>query len=148
MSFAAKGEKKAQQNQRQTNTSHSPTKTISINHTSPLKEKGGIGAKPLPKWEGWGKVPQFRLFLCLYSWLPRRFSTFYSPHPKPLVPNRAPPSLLGGYSIGKNHFLQNWKIKVVFPYILLCWITFLLCILSIGSLWKSEIGRTIVLLKT
>ena len=32
-----------------------------------------------------------------------------SPHPKPPVPNRAPPppSLLGGYYIVKNHFLQN-----------------------------------------
>ena len=39
MSFAAKGKKKKKKQttkQRQTNTPHSPTKTISINHTSPL----------------------------------------------------------------------------------------------------------------
>ena len=39
----------------------------------------------------WGQSPQFRLFLCLYSWLSRHFSPFYSPHLKPTVPN-----LLGG----------------------------------------------------
>ena len=38
MSFVAKGKKKVQQNQRQTNTSHHPTKTISKNDTVPLKE--------------------------------------------------------------------------------------------------------------
>ena len=41
-----------------------------------------MGVKPPPNRGAGGKAPQFRLFLCLYSW---------SPHQKPLVPNRAPP---------------------------------------------------------
>ena len=36
--------------------------------------------------EGAGQSPQFRLFLCLYRWLSRHFSPFYSPHPKSPVP--------------------------------------------------------------
>ena len=43
---------------------------------------------PPPK-RGLGKSRQFRLFLCIYSWLSKHFSPFYSPHPKLPVPNRA-----------------------------------------------------------
>ena len=39
MSFAAKGKKKQTTKQRQTNTLHCPTKTISKNHTSSLNER-------------------------------------------------------------------------------------------------------------
>ena len=51
-----------------------------------------------------------------------------------------------GVLSGKNDILQNWKIRFVFLYIPICWITFLPCILSTGNLWKSEIGRDSVLL--
>ena len=51
-----------------------------------------------------------------------------------------------GVLSGENDILQNWKIRFVFLYIPMCWITFLPCILSIGNLWKSEIGRDSVLL--
>ena len=77
------------------------------------------------------------------------FEEYYSRHSKPPFHNRSPPqkkNFLGGHYIGKNHFLQNGKINVVFLCVLMLWITFLLCILSIGSLWKSEISRDIVLL--
>ena len=70
------------------------------------------GAKPPPKTGG--KAPQFKLFLCLCRWLSRHFSTFYSSHPKPPVPNRAPQAcwgLEGFYSSLSRVILLNFKEK-------------------------------------
>ena len=47
-----------------------------------------LGAAALGR--GRGEILQLILFLCLYSWLSRHFSPFYSPQAKPPVPNMAP----------------------------------------------------------
>ena len=50
------------------------------------------------------------------------FEEYYSRHSKPPFLNRSSPppqSFLGGHYIGKNNFLQNGKINVVFLCVLM-----------------------------
>ena len=51
------------------------------------------------------------------------FEGYHSRHSKPPFPNSPPPppkkNFLGGYYIGKNHFLQNGKINVDFLCVLM-----------------------------
>ena len=79
-----------------------------------IKEKGAVGAKPPSKRGAGGKAPKFKLFLCLYSWLSRNFSPFYSPHPKPQVPNMAP-KLIGWLLYRQKSFSSKLKNKGCFP---------------------------------
>ena len=63
------------------------------------QNRGCKGQSPHQKGRPGELSPQVGRFLCLYSWLSRHFSPFYSPHPKPQFPTGPPPpppSFLGG----------------------------------------------------
>ena len=91
-----------------------------------VKEKGRCGGE-VPHLKG-GQSPQFKLFLCLYSWLSRHFS--------PFSPPKTPCSRQGPQAcwVVIKPFSSKLKNNGCFPIYFDALNNFLLSILSIGSL--------------